>query len=311
MLKIKNYIKTTNFKDYELSVASDDASFRRYFRLQKEDKTYIFMDASLEKDSLKPFLDVSKRLQNNNISVPKVYLEDLDNGYLILEDFGSINLLDKLNKDNEKKFYKQAIDILVKMKDTNTTNLPLYDKKFLHFEMDLMKQWYIEQNLKVTLSKEQEKVLQNSLDIISKEVLKQEQNCFVHRDFHSRNIMIKDDNTLGVIDFQDAMSGALTYDLVSLLKDLYYEASDTKELVLYFRDKINLDISDQEILRYFDFMGLQRHIKVLGIFSRLSIRDKKDNYLKDIPLTLKYILETSKKYNETKELYKLLVTINK
>ncbi len=311
MLKIKNYLKGTKFKDYELSIASDDASFRRYFRLKKGNQIYIFMDSSLEKSSLKPFLDVSKRLSKQNISVPKIYLEDLENGYLVLEDFGSINLLDKLNKDTEKDFYKKAIDILVQMKDVDTNNLPLYDKEFLHFEMDLMKEWYIEKNLKITLNKEQEEVLKNSLDIISNEVLKQKQNCFVHRDFHSRNIMLKDDGELGVIDFQDAMSGALTYDLVSLLKDLYYKASNTKELVLYFRDKINLEISDQEILRYFDFMGLQRHIKVLGIFSRLSIRDKKDNYLKDIPLTLKYVLETSKKYDETKELYKLLVTISK
>lgn len=163
-------------------------------------------------------------------------------------------------------------------------------------------------NLKVTLNEVQKNTIENSLDAISTVVLSQPQDLFVHRDYHSRNIMLSKDDKIGVIDYQDAMNGAVTYDLVSLLKDCYiaYKREEIEKLALEFRDKKALDISDDEFLKWFDFMGLQRHIKVLGIFSRLFLRDDKDGYLKDIPLTLKYTIETASRYDETKALARLL-----
>lgn len=312
MQKIKVFLKNTPYNDYDLEIASVDASFRRYFRLTKENDSLILMDSSLELDSLKSFVDVTSRLLDVGVSAPKIYLQDLAQGYLVLQDLGSIDLLTRLDKNNFNDLYKVAIKEIVKMQDADTKDLPIYDAEFLKFEMNLMQEWFLEKYLKIKLNESQNKMIKNTLDNISKEVLKQPQNLFVHRDFHSRNIMYKDADKLGIIDYQDAMNGAITYDLVSLLKDLYvrYEPKDMNELALYFRDLKGLDVSDEEFLKWFDFMGLQRHIKVLGIFARLYLRDGKDGYLKDLPLTLKYVLEVAKKYDETKELYEFLSKVD-
>lgn len=308
MQKIREFLKDTPYYDYDIEIASSDASFRRYFRLKKEDVSLILMDSSLELDSLKPFVDVTTKLLDVGVDAPKIYFKDLDKGYLILEDFGSTDLFTRLDENNFKNLYKVAIDEILKMQNADTTNLPIYDDEFLKLEMNLMQEWFLEKHLKIKLDNSQKNMIKNTLDNISKEVLKQPQNIFVHRDFHSRNIMNPQNNTLGIIDYQDAMSGAITYDLVSLLKDLYirYEPEDIQDLALYFRDLKDIDVSDEEFIRWFDFMGLQRHIKVLGIFARLYLRDTKDGYLKDLPLTLQYALETTKKYEETKELYEFL-----
>ena len=303
MNKIKTWLERTPYNDYEMTVASADASFRKYYRLSKDKKTVLLMDSSLEKDSLEPFLDVTARLLKVNVNVPEILEQNLDDGYLIIKDFGNTHYLNVLNDKNFKELYEKAIDIIVDMQKADTTNLPLYDKEFLHFEMDLMKEWYLEKNLKLSLHVEDEKLIKDTLDKISNVVLEQPQDVFVHRDFHSRNIMITDKNEIGVIDYQDAMNGAITYDLVSLLKDCYieYPREELIKLVLEFKNKLGLHVENETFIKWFDFMGLQRHIKVLGIFSRLYLRDGKDGYLKDIPLTLKYVLETSSLYDETRE----------
>ena len=304
MKQVSEYIQTTPYKEYDISIASADASFRKYYRLKKEDKSVLLMDSSLEKESLTPFLDVTKRLKNVGVNVPEIYEQNLSLGYLILEDFGDTHLLSQLNAANFKTLYKQAIDEIITMQEADATGLPLYDKAFLHFEMELMQEWYLEKKLGLTLTQTQQTLVEKALQNIANTVLEQPQNIFVHRDYHSRNIMLTSSSKLGIIDYQDAMNGALTYDLVSLLKDCYiaFKRSDIEELALYFRDKKGLNVSDAEFLRWFDFMGMQRHIKVLGIFSRLHLRDGKDGYLKDIPLTRKYVIDTAKRYDATKEL---------
>ena len=308
MNKLKTWIATTPYKDYEFSVASADASFRSYYRLRDADKSVIVMDSSLELDSLSPFIDVTSLLLNAKVKAPQILEQDMEQGYLILEDFGNTQLLDILNKSNFKTHYLNAIDEIIKMQDAETSGLPLYDKEFLHFEMDLMQEWYLEKKLKITLNTNDKEMIERVLEAISTLVLRQPQNLFVHRDFHSRNIMLTPQKEIGVIDYQDAMSGAITYDLVSLLKDCYieFERQDIEELALAFRDKIGLEVADTEFIKWFDFMGLQRHIKVLGIFSRLHLRDGKDGYLKDIPLVLKYTIETAMRYEETQELAEFL-----
>jgi len=309
MNKIKTYLATTPYKNYSIEVASVDASFRKYYRLREGEKSFILMDSSLEKESLKPFVDVSQKLLHVRVNTPKILEQNLEDGFLILEDFGSTNLLGVLDENSFEIYYSQAIDVIIKMQEADTQDLPLYDKTFLHAEMDLMQEWYIEKLLHVSLTRKEKNLLENTLDAISEVVLEQPQGCFVHRDFHSRNIMLTPKNEFGIIDYQDAMSGAVMYDLVSLLKDCYisFEREAIEKLALEFRDKKGLHISDEEFLKWFDFMGLQRHIKVLGIFSRLSIRDGKDGYLKDIPLTLRYVLETASRYEETREFSGLLM----
>jgi aminoglycoside/choline kinase family phosphotransferase len=266
------------------------------------------MDASLEKESLLPFLDITKRLLNAGVKAPHIVEKNLDLGYLILEDFSDTHLLKVLNEGNFKALYRKAIDAILKMQDADTAGLPLYDKEFLHFEMDLMQEWYLEKKLRLTLTQTQRTMLTKTLNAVSAVVLSQPQNVFVHRDYHSRNILLTHEDELGIIDYQDAMNGAVTYDLVSLLKDCYiaFDRQSIEELALYFRDKKELNAADEEFLKWFDFMGLQRHIKVLGVFSRLHLRDKKDGYLKDIPLTLRYTIETAAQYDETKALAKFL-----
>ncbi|MBU1216468.1 phosphotransferase [bacterium] len=308
MDKLHTWLSSTPYKDYALAIASADASFRQYFRLTKANETVLLMDSSLEKNSLKPFLDVTKRLLNAGVNAPNIYEQNLEEGFLILEDFGNTHYLNVLNQENYKKLYTNAIDEILKMQNADASALPLYDKAFLHFEMDLMQEWYLQKKLGHTLSQTQQTVLSEALNAISEIVLSQPQDVFVHRDYHSRNIMIQNDGNIGVIDYQDAMCGAITYDLVSLLKDCYiaFKREEVEELVLLFRDKKELNASDADFIKWFDFMGLQRHIKVLGIFSRLHLRDGKEGYLKDIPLTLKYTLEAALRYEETKELAKLL-----
>lgn len=306
MQKIKEFLQDTAYENFSIEIASSDASFRRYFRLKQNDKTLILMDSSLEKSSLKPFIYVTNLLQSVNLHAPKIVYEDRDKGFLILEDLGSIDLLNTLNQDNFKSLYKKCIDEIITMQEIDVSGLPLYDESFLKLEMNLMPEWFLKEYLQQDLNDEESKVIENSIDLISKKVLSHPQEVFVHRDFHSRNIM--NCEPLGIIDYQDAMNGSIVYDLVSLLKDLYiqFEPQDMNELALYFKKQKKLEISDEEFLKYFDFMGLQRHLKVLGIFARLYLRDDKDSYLKDLPLTLEYVLQVCKKYPELDELNKLL-----
>ena len=308
MDEIKKYLKTTPFKEYKVEIASADASFRKYYRLTLKDKSLIFMDSSLEKNSLEPFVNITQKLLDAEVDAPKILHKDMKRGFLILEDLGTTHYLDILKRSNFKELYKKAIDTIIKMQVAEVDALPLYDKDFLHFEMDLMQRWYIPKLLKKELNEHQKEILNLSLDKISNVVLSQMQGVFVHRDFHSRNILLTEDKRVGVIDYQDGMNGGITYDLVSLLKDCYieFDREDIEELALYFRDKKNLKVSDKEFLKWFNFTGMQRHIKVLGIFARLYFRDNKDGYLKDIPLTLKYLLDAGSRYDETKELVKML-----
>ncbi len=308
MQKIKAWLDKTDFKDCSVEIASADASFRRYFRLRRGNSSYILMDSSLEKESLVPFVEVSSRLSTVGVHAPSILEADIDAGYLVLEDLGSLQLLEALERSNYLNFYSLALEEILKMQQAEASGLPLYDKSFLLFEMDLMQEWFLEQYVDLDLSGDEKMAIQEALDYISDEVLKQPQGYFVHRDFHSRNIMVREDGVLGVIDYQDAMRGSITYDLVSLLRDLYIELPYelVEQLVLAFRDIVAADVDDETFVRWFDFMGLQRHIKVLGIFARLYIRDGKDGYLHDLPLTLKYTIETADKYDETKPLADLL-----
>lgn len=302
------WLKETPYANFEVHAQKGDASARSYFRLVQGKKSAILMDSSRELGSLEAFVRVHTKLDLAGGSVPKIYERNLERGYLILEDLGSTHYLDLLDTSNFVDLYKKAIDEIAKMQRADARDLPLYDREFLHFEMDLMQEWYLQKHLKLELSSEEKSLLQNSLSAISAKVLEQPQGFFVHRDYHSRNIMLRGDGSLGIIDFQDAMSGAITYDLVSLLKDCYieFERAHIEELALYFRDLVSPKVSDEEFLEWFDFMGLQRHIKVLGVFSRLSIRDGKDGYLGDIPLTLKYVTDTASRYSETSGLARLL-----
>jgi aminoglycoside/choline kinase family phosphotransferase len=291
----------------ELEPVAADASFRKYYRLKSTMHSGIVMDASAQKESVPPFIDIEHRLYEAGVRVAKINTYNLEEGFVFMEDLGNVHLADVIEDDFEL-YYGKAIDSLIKMQNVETEGLPAYDGEFLRFEMDLMQEWYLEKHLGLSLDETQLTTLSSALETITSEVLAQPQGVFVHRDYHSRNLMFGCTDDLVVIDFQDSRVGAVTYDLVSLLRDVYVELDpyDVERLALHFRDIKGLDVDDETFMRWFDFMGLQRHIKILGIFARLAIRDGKEGYIKDIPLTLKYVLDVASKYPELKGLIYLL-----
>jgi aminoglycoside/choline kinase family phosphotransferase len=224
----------------------------------------------------------------------------------LLEDFGDTLLANHLDENSFARLYTQALDEIIKIQKADTSSLELYDREFLIFEMSLMKDWLFDKYLSLELNIAQEEILEKSLAFIADEVLSQPQGVMVHRDFHSRNLMLVGEK-IGVIDFQDAKVGAITYDLVSLLKDVYvyFEPQKIDDLALLFRDKKAIEVDDKTFIRWFDMMGLQRHIKILGIFARLHLRDGKSGYLKDLPLTYQYVIEAIGKYEELRPLKRL------
>ncbi len=311
MQAVKHYIATTPWRDWTLERASADASFRRYFRLKKAKESVIVMDSSQEKTSLAPFIDVTNRLLHVAVNAPKILHNDRNAGFLILEDFGTIHYLDVLNNDNYTQLYTEAMQQIVSMQRADASDLPLYDNAFLLSEMELMPTWFLKRYLHVNFTALEWQRLQQTLYDIVNEVSSQPQGFFVHRDFHSRNIMLPPEGGIGIIDYQDAMSGALTYDLVSLLKDCYiaFDPRTITTLALNFRDMKAPDVDDATFMRWFDFTGMQRHIKVLGIFCRLHLRDGKSGYLNDLPLTLEYLIATALRYEKTRDFAILLQNI--
>lgn len=281
---------------FTLSKASDDASFRRYFRIERSNLSFIAMDAPPEKENSKRFVEIAELLRDNNIHAPKIIDKDLQQGFLLIEDLGNTTFSQALSADNKLALYKRAIDELIKIQAINTQALSfdLYDETLLQAELNLLIDWYLpkesNQNLLDKLSQLFDQLIQNSLN--SPQVL-------VHRDYHCRNLMITNDG-ISVIDFQDAVIGSNSYDLVSLLKDAYIElgSSEVQALLAYFYKQAKLGISFDKFEKQFDLMGLQRHLKILGIFKRLSIRDGKHQYLNNIPLIEKYVLQMADKYPE-------------
>ena len=276
-----------------------DASARRYYRLRGQGVSYIAMDASRLKESVAPFVRLNKTLSAAKVRVPRIYAYDVEQGFVLLEDFGDIALADRLEED-KKTYYRIALDTLAMLQRADSNGLPPYDEAFLRFEMGLMEEWYLKKYLQISIDTSTRSMLDTAYDTVIREVLSQPQGIFVHRDYHSRNLMLPHEGTLGVIDYQDARSGALTYDAVSLLRDVYTDNDEAtvRDLALYFRDKVGTEADDATFMRWFDMTGLQRHIKILGVFARLALRDGKRGYLEDIPQTLRYIARVCARYDE-------------
>ncbi len=315
MHPIEEWVNELGYKEHRFEVVSDDASYRKYYRIiLPNDKTFIIMDSSMQVESIYPFIDISVRLLKAKVNIPRVYSQNLDHGYLLLEDLGSTHLVDILNENSYKLLYMKSIYEILKMQEADTDGLEEYDEDFLMFEMKLMQEWYLDKYLWITLDEKEQEELDNVLELIKDEVLSQPQGYFVHRDFHSRNIMFAGRGKVSVIDYQDARVGAITYDLASLLKDVYvrFDREKILELVLEFKELKGgelKEVSDEQFIRWFDFMSIQRHIKILGIFARLKIRDNKPAYINDIPMTLKYIKETIELYDDLKPLNIILEKI--
>ena len=296
--------------------ASSDASFRRYFRAFRNGGTFVVMDAPPEKEDVRPYLKVAGLLESLGVHVPHVHEADVAKGLLLLEDLGVTQYLQRLNEgDDPDRLYGDALFALAEIQTRGmdaARELAPYDREPLAREMALMPEWFCRRHLEVTLTDADNQILADAFDFLIAEALMQP-SVFVHRDYHSRNLMVMTERNPGIIDFQDALRGPIGYDLVSLLKDCYigWPRERVENWVSGYRNLIRSrggpgGRDDREFLRWFDLIGLQRHIKVLGIFARLWYRDAKAGYLRDLPLTLEYVRATAGLYPELTEFSRML-----
>ncbi|MEM9057618.1 MAG: phosphotransferase [Pseudomonadota bacterium] len=298
-----------------LEPASADASFRRYFRVRGGARSFVCMDAPPPQEDVGPFIAVAARLAAAGVHAPEVLAADQDRGFLLLTDLGTQTYLDALDAgESAGPLYRGAVDTLVQLHaEAAADGLPPYDEARLHHEMDLFDQWFTGELLGLELSTRQAALLMRTKAALAREALAAPQG-FVHRDYHSRNLMVGADGRPGVIDFQDAMHGPMVYDLVSLLRDSYvrWPAARIDEWIArYLRLAADRGVKTGEPAAYrrsFDLVGAQRHIKVCGIFSRLYLRDGKPDYLKDIPLTLEHLQTALRPHAEYAEFSLLLRT---
>jgi hypothetical protein len=297
----------------QMVTVSGDASFRRYFRINYNEngvqKHWIAVDAPPEHENSRQFVDIANVWSAAGVKVPTVFAFDEAQGFMLLEDFGDVLLHPELTADAADGLYKSAIDSLIELQQlAKTDNIPEYDRELLDREMALFPDWLCEKHLGLVLSSDDKVMLTETFDRLANSALAQPQ-VIVHRDYHSRNLMVcqanpprHNEDFIGIIDFQDAVYGPLTYDLVSLLKDCYIQWPRAQVLawLSYFNENSGLmaKISEDQLIRDFDLMGMQRHLKAAGIFPRLSIRDGKHGYLNDVPRTCEYIVQTARLYPE-------------
>lgn len=302
-------------RDIDVAPASSDASFRRYFRVQSADRSFIVMDAPPAKEDPGPYIHAAKRLLEIGLNVPQILACDLERGFLLLTDLGTELYLSHLGPRTVDRLYADALGSLVVLQagtHTDPNGFPAYNERLLNGEMELFRDWYVARHLKCELSPAQHDLLNRTFASLVRCALSQPQ-VWVHRDYHSRNLMVTQDNNPGILDFQDAVVGPVTYDLVSLLRDCYiaWPAEQVVDWVkgyhhLALQSGIPVADNDDLFLEWFDRMGVQRHLKVLGIFARLNYRDGKPDYLHDLPQVHRYLMEVCSNYQDLRPLQSLL-----
>jgi N-acetylmuramate 1-kinase len=306
------------FDPAHIEPASADASFRRYFRVTRGDESFVVMDAPPGKEDLGPYLKITGLLAGIDLNVPWVLARDVEQGLLLLTDLGTRLYLPELTTPAAAELlYRDAFAALVRMQSAGRAGaraLAPYDGALLKREMQLLVDWFLARHLQQSVDTVERELLDQLFGFLVHTALEQPAT-FVHRDFHSRNLLVTPELSPGIIDFQDAVQGPVTYDLVSLLKDCYvaWPAGQVGAWALEYRDMLlsagfGLGGGERDFLRWFDLMGLQRHIKVLGIFCRLYYRDGKSQYLHDLPRVLNYVMSTAAAYPETARFARFLDT---
>lgn len=321
LAELKEWLQGLNLVDVASArPASEDASFRRYFRVDvlpeqraAHGATLVVMDAPPERENVPAFVKVQGLLADAGVSVPAIVAENSARGFLLLSDLGTVTYLQALNPDSAATLYAEALSALVKIQQASQPGvLPEFDRAFMLRELNIFPEWYIGKHLGVTLGEAQQKELDKVFEAILANCLAQPQ-VYMHRDFHSRNLMWMDADNPGILDFQDAVYGPITYDAASLLRDAYVAWDE--ELVLdwvirYWQHArsaglpVKKDFDD--FYKDFEYMALQRHLKILGIFCRLNYRDGKALYLGDLPTVMDYVRKTANRYRDLKPLIKLL-----
>ncbi|MCG2635193.1 MAG: phosphotransferase [Gammaproteobacteria bacterium] len=301
---LTRWLKKLDPTPFTLTAVSGDASFRRYFRVSRNVSSQIAMDAPPEQEACGPFITIAQALRSAGVNAPEILGQAPDQGFLLLSDFGDNQYLDALDEDTAEPLYSDALTTLLRIQSAPPPNLPPYDETLLLREMTLFSDWFLGKHL--GLSAEQIPLhLPALFGQLAASALEQPQ-VWVLRDYHSRNLMVVEQDNPGVLDFQDAVVGPITYDLVSLLRDCYiaWPEQRVRDWALAHRQQLirasQLDatVTDGQFLTWFDLMGVQRHLKAIGIFARLNHRDGKPGYLADIPRTLNYIIQVSRRYDE-------------
>ncbi len=316
---LKNWlINTYDGQVNDIKTASADASFRRYFRVSVTPAnstnkcTLIAMDAPPDKEDCEPFIQIANLLSKQGVHTPDIINQDTELGFLLLEDLGNTDYLSKLaSLDTANRLYSDAIKSLIKIQTGPIESVSPYSEEKLRNEMSLFPEWFLKRHLNINLRQAQVDVWENTQQLLCRVCFEQPQ-VWVHRDYHSRNLMVTKTNNPGVIDFQDLLAGPISYDLASLFKDCYIQwprvqqmvwlheylnAVNTSPFALTLEEQLTFD----QLVRWYDLTGLQRHLKVLGIFCRLNYRDDKPQYLNDLPLVAKYCLEVLTLYPELAE----------
>jgi aminoglycoside/choline kinase family phosphotransferase len=300
-------------RSFELTPASEDASFRRYWRATLEDgRTFVTMDAPPDREDCRPFVRVARMLAAAGVHAPEVLAQDLDQGFLLLSDLGSRTYLEALNEATAAALFADATDALLRWQlATRPGELPPYDEALLRREMNLFPEWYVARHLRKELSSAQKERLESVFVLLVESALAQPA-VYVHRDYMPRNLMVCDPNP-GVLDFQDAVFGPITYDMVSLVRDAFvsWEEERVLDWVVRYWEKarrlgLPVDADFGGFWRALEWMGLQRHLKVLGIFARINYRDGKPRYLQDTPRFIAYARSVSQRYRELAPLARLL-----
>jgi len=290
----------------KIELLKGDASLRRYYRIYSEKSTYILMDVSNEMSYLNPFVQYTDILKRHQILVPQIYEIDSQNGLVLLSDLSDQLFLDMLNDNNTDYSYKTAMNILLNLQACHLSchqNLPLYGEKTYREEIELFRSWYIPHYLQQSLSSKEEQIIEDTFDIIIEHILSHPK-VFVHRDYHSRNLIWLNNKQLGMIDFQDACLGSITYDIASLLKDCYIKRPQKQihRWLTYFYQQLNdkkslSNVEFSTFTHWFDWVGLQRHLKCLGVFVRLKKQQNKHYHIQHIPTILHYVRGVISNYN--------------
>ncbi len=299
--------------DFLLEPASSDASFRRYWRVRVAKRTLILMDAPPEHEDCGRYADLARRFRAVGLHTPEIYAEDLEQGFLAISDLGDRVYLGELDERSAERLYGDALSALAVIQARGPLEgLPDYDGAFLRRELEIFRDWFLGRHLGIELTAGEQQGWERTAAILIASALEQPQVC-VHRDYHSRNLMVTGPPSPGILDFQDAVRGPVTYDLVSLLRDCYiaWEPERVRDWALGYlglavRYGVCPETDPGRFLRWFDLMGVQRHLKACGIFARLHHRDGKPHYLADVPRTLAYIRDVSGAHPELADLSRLI-----
>lgn len=314
--ELKNWItETMHGAEFTVTPLLGDASFRRYFRIQFADHTAIAMDAPPEREESYPFVTIARAFAKLGLRVPQILKENLSIGFLLLTDLGDKLYLKELNSNNADILYGNALQELLVVqacREVHGWALPHFDQRMMGQELDFFSYWFLDRYLNLHLTQKESVTVREAFQFLLDAATEQPQVC-VHRDYHSRNLLVLDDCKVGIVDFQDAVWGPLTYDVVSLLRDCYVDWPQEqvqKWALTYLRNAIAANIvpatiTPEQFMRWFDLMGIQRHLKATFIFVRKLLRDNHPGYLDDVPRTLNYIHTVAKPYRELQKFNKL------